>query len=640
MHARRLWLVVILIATVGVAQADTIAVDVNDPGCVTGSGQPDPYSVVYCTIGNAVLDSSDGDLIRVSPGTYQGFSFEGRDVTVYSANFGNPAVVSGPAGGGTYGPTVSIINGEGSGAVLYRLIIENGNSYFDGGGIKIVNTSPKILRCEIRNNTARNNGGGIFIQGSLAAPTIDRNLIHDNTATNQQGAAITCLGATPTIRNNIVYSNTASTNCAAIYLQNCSDALVRNNTIAENSAEGVRCSVAGPALTNCIVWNNLDDLINCTATYCCISDGDSGTGNIDDDPMFITAAGVPHHLDAASPCIGRGDPNLVADGETDIDGDDRILNGRVEIGADEVVGLSGMSLVVSATLDVGATILVEPNDSGGLGDGVTPFVRYYDGDPEVTLTISDPTETFLRWEIDDIAQPADQKQIVVTMDQPHSVRAIYLDQGSSLIVVDQTDPDCVGSSGQPDPYAVVYCHIQDAITDASAGDTILVRPAVYPEYINFLGKAITLTNVDPTDPDTVAATVIDASTYSDVSVVTFGSLEGPDSVIRGFKITGGSGSSHYGGGIYCYTDVHDYVTTSPTIEYCVIEGNTATYGAGVALIQSEAGTPPQHNPVQWCGWRLYAGWWDLGRWVGWHLGRTHTATSLRGLPDLRQRSNG
>jgi hypothetical protein len=47
----------------------TISVNVNDPGCVYAP-QGDPYSVVYCSIQDAIDDSAPGDTISVANGLY------------------------------------------------------------------------------------------------------------------------------------------------------------------------------------------------------------------------------------------------------------------------------------------------------------------------------------------------------------------------------------------------------------------------------------------------------------------------------------------------------------------------------------------------------------------------------------------
>ena len=69
-------------------------------------------------------------------------------------------------------------------------------------------------------------------------------------------------------------------------------------------------------------------------------------GLMDADPQFVldglfteTGKYVPGdwHIQKGSPCINKGNPAYVAAaGEKDIDGETRIMNGRIEIGVDEV----------------------------------------------------------------------------------------------------------------------------------------------------------------------------------------------------------------------------------------------------------------------------------------------------------------
>ena len=63
----------------------------------------------------------------------------------------------------------------------------------------------------------------------------------------------------------------------------------------------------------------------------------AGTGNIIGDPCFINVATDPNdlHLDGASQCIDLGDPDGSYGSETDIDGEERVKCGRVDMGADE-----------------------------------------------------------------------------------------------------------------------------------------------------------------------------------------------------------------------------------------------------------------------------------------------------------------
>jgi len=119
--------------------------------------------------------------------------------------------------------------------------------------------------------------------------------------------------------------------------------------------------------------------------------------------------------------------------------------------------------------------------------------------------------------------------------------------------------------------------IQEAINEASDGDTVLVQDGTYTEKIDFLGKAITVRSANG-----AALTIIDGSQNG--SVVTFVSGEGPSSVLDGLTIRNGSGTEEYGddrsgGGIYCKSP-SPFQPASPTITNCIISGSTVENDGG------------------------------------------------------------
>jgi len=137
------------------------------------------------------------------------------------------------------------------------------------------------------------------------------------------------------IKNNFIYENG---NRGIYFSSPDAAAVVRNNTIADNGNYGIyRASGTTPNISNCILWDNSDDLSGCTATYSCVQDDG------DDNPLFVDAANDDYHIDPTnSPCLDTGDPNGSYSSEVDIDGFDRLAasgdaSAVVDIGADEVI---------------------------------------------------------------------------------------------------------------------------------------------------------------------------------------------------------------------------------------------------------------------------------------------------------------
>jgi hypothetical protein len=117
-----------------------------------------------------------------------------------------------------------------------------------------------------------------------------------------------------------------------------------------------------------------------------------------------------------------------------------------------------------------------------------------------------------------------------------------------------------------------FRNIQAAIDDANNGDTVEIQPGRYAgngnRDIDFLGKAITVTGTDPSDPNVIAQTVIDCNGTETESHrgFDFHSGEGPLSVLRGLTITNGHAHGP-GGAIRCDNG------SSPTILSCIISNN-------------------------------------------------------------------
>jgi len=152
-----------------------------------------------------------------------------------------------------------------------------------------------------------------------------------------------------------------------IYCREESNPQLQNVTISDNYAYheggGLYCAdQSDPILLNVIFWNNdapagpemwigeyAGGVSSVTISYSDVDGGQGsvfvepggstlnwGSGMIDSDPLFVDSATGDYHLASGSPCIDTGDPAFVPEpGETDIDGDPRIVNDIIDMGADE-----------------------------------------------------------------------------------------------------------------------------------------------------------------------------------------------------------------------------------------------------------------------------------------------------------------
>ena len=154
-----------------------------------------------------------------------------------------------------------------------------------------------------------------------------------------------------------------------------------------------------------------------------------------------------------------------------------------------------------------------------------------------------------------------------------------------------------------------------AIEAAMWGDTIEVFPGTYYETIYYNGKALTIRGSDPNDPNTVAATIIDAADYADV--VTFLSNDqGTGRVLQGLTLR--NSVYHGASGVFCdggssplitqcilennWTGVSCY-SSSPAIEKCIIRNN---FDTGI-LIDADAAPLIRNNIIYNNGIGIHTG---------------------------------
>lgn len=213
-------------------------------------------------------------------------------------------------------------------------IIDN-NSSPKGGGI-YCNSSANILKNKIINNqsTSYGYGAGIDIECSyFGCPTVANNFIIGNTNPSSYGGGISVDYGSPNITNNTIVGNTAYGG-GGIFSRDSSYLFAVNNIVAFNS-DGIMAyyNYQNPFLKNNDVFGNT----NGNYRGGVFPDGVTpGPGDISLDPSFVDNTVGDYRLKAGSPCFNAGDNTVVQADWMDIDGESRVKLGLVDIGADEL----------------------------------------------------------------------------------------------------------------------------------------------------------------------------------------------------------------------------------------------------------------------------------------------------------------
>lgn len=313
-------------------------INFNGKNVVVRSTNPWDLSVVASTIIDGSLTVQDDPAVTLAGSESEECALMGLTITGGSAE----------DGAGVYSSAFYIVETQqyvwSHARILYNHICDNhasdngggiarcdglieGNiigAYYEGDAGNSATSGAGLYECDgiIRKNVIVGNeatwdGGGL----ASCSFVIEQNYIACNTAASGGGAAYcgsTAAGAA--IRSNVVYSNVGTEEGGGLY--DCAG-LIENNTVYGNAApEGqggglMFCYYFVAAIRNNIVWGNSGgQVVWCvTPSYCCIQDWQGGgTGNIDDDPLFLSTDPGDGwdqflHLEGNSPCIDAGDPD-------------------------------------------------------------------------------------------------------------------------------------------------------------------------------------------------------------------------------------------------------------------------------------------------------------------------------------------
>ncbi len=324
------------------SRANTIYVD-DDTCPSTGDGSA---GNPYCKIQDGLNAAANGDSILVDDGTYVEnlVAPNGIDFTLQSVNGPEVTVIDGS------GQSTSVFSflesGQSTSTVVDGFTLTGGTGYESlgstyGGRLDLLDVGLTLRNSKITGNSASLFGGGIYVEGFSASHTlrVENCAVFNNSTTGagSDGGGMLAIGANLIINGVTLSSNMSDDKGDGIFRSGSTSTLTVANSIVYGNGD------AGDANEIYIIGCSA-----CTISYTDIEGGQDGVtkasgtlnwgpGILNVDPKFVNPSAGDYHLKPGSPVINKGDPAYTGVGETDIDGDPRVLYGRIDLGADEWV---------------------------------------------------------------------------------------------------------------------------------------------------------------------------------------------------------------------------------------------------------------------------------------------------------------
>jgi parallel beta-helix repeat protein len=360
----------------------------------TGNSAGDSGGGIYNYQGSPTLTNcvfTGNSVLQVGGGMY---NYDGADANIVNCTFtGNSSTDAFGGGISNYNSHPNIVN-----------CTFSSNSARWGGGMYNAFSSPTMTNCILNGNLATQYGGGIFDQNN-SSPILTNCTFTANTGTFTGGGMSNYDGSSPILTNCTFIGNSTTQLGGAMHNQGNVATLTNCTLIGNSAAQGGGLNNLNTEdniiLTNCIVWGNTaatgaqiyNNGSSTDASYCDIQGWWEGDTNIDEDPLFWDTKG---HILNISPCKNAGDSNGNYSGQTDMDGQPRVMDGGVDIGADEVppsiqnIDTNEVYTTIQQAINAaynGQTIVVQPGTYSGAGNRGINF-----NGKSITLRCAEPND--------------------------------------------------------------------------------------------------------------------------------------------------------------------------------------------------------------------------------------------------------
>ncbi|MCK9203233.1 MAG: LruC domain-containing protein [Bacteroidales bacterium] len=290
-------------------------------------------------IQTAIAVCNDGDVVLVNDGSYLLSSNVSITIgiTVQSMNGAEFTIVDG-------NHLTRCFYIDNPNALLKGFTIQNGYNPFDFGGGIDINNAGTVENCIIQNCQARDGGGVALDYGGLVQNCIISNNIASNNGPEGYGGGVRLLNGGEIRNCEITYNS-------SVYLGGgvniWESGKVKNCVISKNTCPngaGIRTRNNGLVFNTISYYNNGTNYEVSGSGYyyynCCTTPALSGSYSsncISSEPMFVSiiSGSEDYRLLSGSPCIDTGMNIEWMNTVPDLDGNPRIVNGTVDMGAYE-----------------------------------------------------------------------------------------------------------------------------------------------------------------------------------------------------------------------------------------------------------------------------------------------------------------